>query len=110
MSLYMLHGVSNAPGGTGKTFLLNTLLAEIRSHEDIAIACAFVGVAAVLLEGGTTVHKRFNICINGVNTSVTYYVITYATHYIHNDTIFRNTVTVEQVQVKVEKRDGWYYP
>ena len=62
--------VSYAPGGTGKTFLLNTLLAEIRGSEQIAIASAFVGVAAMLLEGGTTVHKRFKIITQGANISV----------------------------------------
>ena len=62
--------VSYAPGGTGKTFLLNTLMAEIRGNKYIAIACAFVGVAAVLLDGGTTVHKRFKIITQGPRNSI----------------------------------------
>ena len=66
----ILHIVSHAPGGTGKTFLMNTILSEIRGNKDIAIACAFVGVAAVLLEGGTTVHKRFKIATSGGHNSI----------------------------------------
>ena len=44
-----------------KTFVLNTLLAKYRSQGEVALACAFSGVAALLLEGGCTVHKRFNV-------------------------------------------------
>ena len=51
----------DAPGGTGKTFVLNTILAKIRSRGEVALACAFSGVAALLLEGGCTVHKRFDV-------------------------------------------------
>lgn len=54
-------GFIDAPGGTGKTFVLNTLLAKYRSQGHVALACAFSGVAALLLEGGCTVHKRFNV-------------------------------------------------
>ena len=38
-----------APRGTGKTFLLNLLLATIRSDNDIALAVASSGIAAALL-------------------------------------------------------------
>ncbi len=51
----------DAPGGTGKTFVLNTLMSHIRGEGDIALASAFCGVAALLLEGGCTVHKRFDV-------------------------------------------------
>ncbi|GFX01509.1 ATP-dependent DNA helicase [Trichonephila clavipes] len=42
----------DAPGGTGKTFLLSLILATIRSQNDIALAIASSGIAATLLDGG----------------------------------------------------------
>ena len=51
----------DAPGGTGKTFLLNTVLATIRSRCEIALATASSGIAATLLCGGRTLHSRFKI-------------------------------------------------
>jgi hypothetical protein len=59
----------DAPGGTGKTFLLNTILATIRSEEEIAIAVASSGIAATLLAKGRTVHSRFKVPINILPTS-----------------------------------------
>lgn len=41
----------DAPGGTGKTFLSNLLLAKIRQQRNIAIAVASSGIAATLLVG-----------------------------------------------------------
>jgi ATP-dependent DNA helicase PIF1 len=51
----------DAPGGTGKTFLLNTLLAKIRQKGCIALAVASSGIAATLLEGGRTAHSAFKL-------------------------------------------------
>ena len=42
----------DAPGGTGKTFLLNLLLARVRQEKEIAVAVASSGIAATLLTGG----------------------------------------------------------
>ena len=42
----------DAPGGTGKTYTLNTLMHRIRGNDDIALASAYSGVAALLLKGG----------------------------------------------------------
>ncbi|KAF0311358.1 hypothetical protein FJT64_017812 [Amphibalanus amphitrite] len=50
-----------APGGCGKTFLENVLLAKVRSQEEVAVAVATSGIAACLLDGGTTAHYRFKI-------------------------------------------------
>ena len=47
--------------GTGKTFLLNTVLATIFSRSEIALAAASSGIAATLLSGGRTLHSRFII-------------------------------------------------
>ncbi len=54
----------DGPGGTGKTFLENMILARVRSAGDIALAVASSGVAAILLQGGRTAHSRFKIPIN----------------------------------------------
>jgi ABC-type ATPase involved in cell division len=42
----------DAPGGTGKTFLINLLLAKVRYGGKIALAVASSGIAATLLVGG----------------------------------------------------------
>ena len=50
-----------APGGTGKTFLTNLILAEIRSNGGIAVAVASSGIAATLMEGGRTAHSALKL-------------------------------------------------
>lgn len=54
----------DAPGGTGKTFLLNLFLAKIRSEGFIAIAVASSGLAATLLDGWRTAHSMFKLPLN----------------------------------------------
>ncbi|XP_071727493.1 uncharacterized protein [Rutidosis leptorrhynchoides] len=49
------------PGGTGKTFLYNTVLAKLRSERMIVLAVASSGIASFLLPGGRTAHSRFVI-------------------------------------------------
>ena len=44
----------DGPGGTGKTFTYNALLAAVRAEGGIALAVASSGVAALLLPGGST--------------------------------------------------------
>ena len=51
----------DGPAGTGRTYLYNLILAEIRSRGKSAIAVASSGVAAILLSEGTTAHSRFKI-------------------------------------------------
>ena len=51
----------NAPGGTGKTFLINIFLAKVRFAKGIAVAVASSGIAATMLAGGGTAHSRFKI-------------------------------------------------
>ncbi|AEE09607.1 putative DNA helicase [Cotesia vestalis bracovirus] len=41
----------DAPGGTGKTFLMSLVLATVRARSNIAVAVASSGIAATLLEG-----------------------------------------------------------
>lgn len=54
----------DAPGGTGKTFLISLILATIRSRSDIALAVASSGIAATLLEGGRTAHSALKLPLN----------------------------------------------
>ena len=60
----------DALGGTGKTFVAKTILAEIRRRRHVAIAVAFSGIAALLLPGGKTVHSRFSLPINFDETTL----------------------------------------
>lgn len=53
-----------AHGGTGKSYLLNLILAEVRQRGEIALAVASSGIAATLLEGGRTAHSVFKLPLN----------------------------------------------
>ncbi len=54
----------DAPGGSGKTFLCNVILAYARKQNKIAIASALSGIAATLMVNGTTFHRRFGVPID----------------------------------------------
>ena len=60
----------DGPGGSGKTFLYETLLAFIRGRGDIALAFATTGIASTLLKGGRTVHSGFKLPVPLLDTSV----------------------------------------
>ena len=49
----------DAPEGTGKTFLMNIILAFVQKQQLIAIATAASGIASILLTKGTTAHSHF---------------------------------------------------
>ena len=56
----------DAPGGTGKTFVCNLLLAAVRKDRKIGVATASSGIAAILLRGGRTAHSTWKIPINAL--------------------------------------------
>jgi hypothetical protein len=56
---FFLHG----PGGSGKTYLYNTLCYRLRSLNKIVLCVASSGIAAILLKGGRTAHSRLKIPI-----------------------------------------------
>ena len=58
--LFFIH----AAGGCGKTFLCNTITAEIRRRGQIALYVALSGIAALLLDGGRTSHSHFKILLS----------------------------------------------
>ena len=54
----------DAPGGCGKTFCFNTILAYYRSIGKRALALATTGIAALQLHGGKTVHTGLKVAID----------------------------------------------
>jgi len=59
-----------APGGYGKTFIYSCLLHIIRGRGQSALASAWTGFAALLLEGGTTLHRLFGLPVPVQSESV----------------------------------------
>ncbi|XP_076054509.1 uncharacterized protein LOC143033209 [Oratosquilla oratoria] len=57
----------DAPGGTGKSFVLNILLDTVRSQGKIALAVASSGIASTVLHGGRTAHIMFKIPLMDYN-------------------------------------------
>jgi len=51
-------------GGTGKTFLWNTIVSYLRAKRKIVLTVATSGVASLLLPNGRTAHSRFRIPID----------------------------------------------
>ena len=51
-------------GGTGKTFLWNTIITYLRAQRKIVLTVASSGVASLLLPNGRTAHSRFRIPID----------------------------------------------
>ena len=60
----------DGPGGTGKTFIENLILASVRSTGQIALAVASSGIASILLDGGRTAHSRFKIPFDILEDSI----------------------------------------
>ncbi|KAK8792732.1 hypothetical protein WA158_002607 [Blastocystis sp. Blastoise] len=54
----------DGPGGSGKTFLYNSLLSYLRGHNKNVLPVASTGIASTLLPGGRTAHKQFGIPLN----------------------------------------------
>ena len=51
----------DGPGGTGKSFLYNTLIAHVHGLNQGVIAVASSGIAALILHGGRTAHSTFKV-------------------------------------------------
>ena len=62
-----------APGGTGKSYVLNTVMAELRSEGLIVLAMATSGIGSTLLKGGGTVHGKCKVSIDLTETSMCSY-------------------------------------
>ncbi|XP_076946887.1 uncharacterized protein LOC143618658 [Bidens hawaiensis] len=48
-------------GGTGKTYLWNTIISGLRSQGKVVLAVAALGIASLLLPGRRTAHSTFKI-------------------------------------------------
>ncbi|XP_022040220.1 uncharacterized protein LOC110942764 [Helianthus annuus] len=59
-------------GGTGKTFLWNTIISFFRSIGKVVLAVAASGIASLLLPSGRTAHSRFKIPIELTEQSTCY--------------------------------------
>ena len=55
--MFFLYGY----GGTGKTFMWNTLSSALRSEGKIVLTVASSGIASLLLPGGRIAHSKFKI-------------------------------------------------
>ena len=53
----------DAPGGTGKTFVINLIVKKLTLLQKIVIATASSGIAATLILRGQTVHSAFKVPI-----------------------------------------------
>lgn len=51
----------DGPGGTGKTYILNTIITFLHSVRKKVVVVASTGVAALLLDGGETAHSGLGI-------------------------------------------------
>jgi len=57
-------------GGTGKTYMWNTLASSLRSRREIVLNVATSGIAALLMQGGRTAHSRFKILVHTLQSSI----------------------------------------
>ncbi|XP_048434039.1 ATP-dependent DNA helicase pif1 isoform X1 [Pyrus x bretschneideri] len=57
-------------GGTGKTFLWDTIICRLRSEGKIVLAVASSGIASLLLPGSRTAHSRFKIPLVITDSSI----------------------------------------
>lgn len=60
----------NGSGGTGKTFVYNTVAYTVRGDGQIIICVASSGISALILRGGRTAHSMFKIPIEVNENSV----------------------------------------
>ena len=56
-------------GGTGKTYMWNTLAVALRSKRNIVLPVTTSGIAALLLPDGRTSHSRFKILVPTLQSS-----------------------------------------
>jgi hypothetical protein len=59
----------NGPGGTGKTYVYETVCHHLQSRGKIVLCVASSGIAALLLPGGRTAHSTFRIPIDNLNAN-----------------------------------------
>jgi len=60
----------DCPGGSGKTYLYQTLCHLLRGQGKTVYPVAWTGIAAKLLQGGSTSHSLFKLPVSVLDTSV----------------------------------------
>ncbi|XP_014775298.1 uncharacterized protein LOC106872729 [Octopus bimaculoides] len=60
----------DAPGGTGKSFVTQLILAKIRCEKQIALAIASLGITAMLLPRGRTAHSALKLPLDLVRAKI----------------------------------------
>ena len=60
----------NGPGGSGKTFIYQTLYNLLIANKKKVCSMAFTGIAATLLPNGKTIHKTFALPVSLFSDSV----------------------------------------
>lgn len=59
----------DAPGGTGKTFVFNSIVSAVLSRNLNVASCAWTGIAGNLIRLGRTVHRLFKLPVPILETS-----------------------------------------
>lgn len=59
-----------SPGGCGKTYVYSCIINIVRGMGLSALAAAWTGIASLLLDGGTTIHRLFGLPVPLTETSV----------------------------------------
>ena len=67
--LFFLYG----SGGTGKTYLWNTIISKFQSDKCIVLDAASLGIATLLLPSGKTAHSVFKIPLQLDEMSVCFF-------------------------------------
>ncbi|XP_065321868.1 ATP-dependent DNA helicase pif1-like [Gordionus sp. m RMFG-2023] len=62
----------DGPGGSGKTYLYNTLMCYIRAKNQIVLPFATTGIFSILLKGGRTIHSGFKLPVPIFETSTSH--------------------------------------
>jgi PIF1-like helicase len=60
----------NGPGGSGKTYLYNTLMSFVRGRGELVLAYVSTGIAATLMKNCSTIHRVFKLPVPLVESSV----------------------------------------
>ena len=53
----------DGPGGSGKTYLLNTIIRVLKSRATIVMPFATTGIASLLMDSGRTAHSGYKLPI-----------------------------------------------